>query len=45
MTEQEILEHYSKRNYIEAYFREVKQNSGLKPQAFSEKYERNVELV
>ncbi|MHA1657474.1 MAG: hypothetical protein ACTSWT_13295 [Candidatus Heimdallarchaeota archaeon] len=32
MTEQEILEHYLKRNYIEIYFKEVKQNFGLKPQ-------------
>ena len=46
MTEQEILEHYSKRNYIETYFKEVKQNFGLKPQVFSAKStERHVELV
>ena len=46
MTEQEILEHYSKRNYIETYFKEAKQNFGLKPQVFSAKStERHVELV
>ena len=46
MIEQEILEHYSKRNYIETYFKEVKQNFGLKPQVFSAKStERHVELV
>jgi len=46
MTEQEILEHYSKRNYIETYFKEAKQNFGLKSQVFSAKStERHVELV
>ena len=46
MTEREILEHCSKRNYIETYFKEVKQNFGLKPQVFSAKStERHVELV
>ncbi|OAA26158.1 hypothetical protein AT15_06575 [Kosmotoga arenicorallina S304] len=46
MPEHEILGHYSKRNYIETYFKEVKQNFGLKPQVFSAKStERHVELV
>ncbi|AKI97989.1 hypothetical protein [Kosmotoga pacifica] len=46
MAEQKIFEHYSRRNYIETYFKEVKQNFGLKAQVFSTRsINRHVELV
>jgi len=46
LTDWEILEHYRKRNYIETYFKAVKQNFGLKAQAFSStSFQKHVELV
>ena len=42
----EILEHYRKRNFIETYFKAVKQNFGLKAQVFSSSsFQKHVELV
>ena len=46
LTDWEILEHYGKRNYIETYFKAVKQNFGLKAQVFSStSFQNHVELV
>ena len=46
LTDWEILEHYRKRNYIETYFKAVKQNFGLKAQVFSStSFQKHVELV